>query len=288
MKTRLQSTGISVLKITLGCVVFALGFDLFLLPNGLNAGGISGIAMVINKLTGFGAVGALTVLMNFPLFLLGGWKIGKKFIIGSMFGMAVSSALIDILAVIPVPETEPLVGALYGGVLCGLGLGIVFADGASTGGSDIVVRLLKMKWRNVPIGLITAGFDFAVVCLTGIAFRDFSRALYSGVTIYLSGQVINAVVYRFDYSKVVIVISQSSDEIAKMITEKLDRGVTYLNGEGYYSGQDTKVILTAIKKQQLAELKELASGIDPNAFIIVQEAHQVLGDGFSRYAKDAL
>lgn len=276
-------------KIILGCVLFALGFDLFLEPNGLNAGGITGLAMVLVHILGIGSVGLVTALMNLPLFAAGGLKIGRKFFVGSLAGMAASSLAMDLFArFLPVPETEPLLAALYGGVLCGLGLGMVFAAGASTGGSDIVVRLLKLRWQNVPIGTINIFLDSAVAVLTGLVFRDMSRALYSGVAIFVSGQIIDAVVYQFDYSKVALIISDEYETIAKTIDRELDRGATFLHGEGSYSHRETKVVLTAVKKQQLSELKRLVVEIDPNAFIIVQEAHQVLGDGFSRYSKDAL
>ena len=279
---------VAVLKILLGCVLFSLGFNLFLIPNGLNAGGISGLAMLFVHVTGVGSIGLVTAVANLPLFALGGLKVGKKFAIGSLLGLILSSTLIDLLTVIPAPETEPLVGAIYGGVLCGLGMGIVFSQGASTGGSDIIVRLLKLRWQNVPIGMINMFFDLTVVTLTGLVYRDISTALYSGVVIYLTGQVIDAVVYRFDYSKVVLIISKDYQKIAQIITSELERGVTYLDGEGYYTGTKPKLVLTAVKKQQMAELKRLVVDIDPDAFIIVQEAHQVLGDGFSRYSKDSL
>ena len=279
---------VTVLKILLGCVLFSLGFNLFLIPNGLNAGGISGLAMLFVHVTGVGSIGLVTAIANLPLFALGGLKVGRKFAIGSLLGLILSSTLIDLLAVIPAPKTEPLVGAIYGGVLCGLGMGLVFSQGASTGGSDIIVRLLKLRWQNVPIGMINMFFDLTVVTLTGLVYRDISTALYSGVVIYLTGQVIDAVVYRFDYSKVVLIISKDHQNIARSITSVLERGVTYLDGEGYYTGTKTKVVLTAVKKQQMAELKRLVVDIDPDAFIIVQEAHQVLGDGFSRYSKDSL
>lgn len=132
------------------------------------------------------------------------------------------------------------------------------------------------------------GFDLTVAVLTGLVFRDFSRTLYSGVAIFVAGQVLDAVVYRFDYSKVVLIISREYDAVAKGIATELNRGATFLHGEGTYSGKETKVILTAVKRQQLAELKALVVSIDPDAFIIVQEAHQVLGDGFARYTKDSL
>ena len=202
--------------------------------------------------------------------------------------MVLSSLLIDSFALIQFPKTEPLLATMYGGVLCGLGLGFVFVNGTSTGGSDILVRLLKLRYRNVPIGQISMTFDVIVVALTGLVFGDVSKALYTGITVFICGKVIDAVVYRFDYSKVALIISSEYEQIAEAIGKKLDRGATYLHGEGSYSHTPTKVVLAAVKKQQVAELKELVTQIDPNAFIIVQEAHQVLGDGFSRYSKDSL
>lgn len=272
----------------LGSTVFSLGFALFLMPNDMNAGGISGLAQVVVELLGAGSVGTLSILINLPLFVLGGIKIGKKFFVGSLLGMVLSSLLIDLFALWPVPHLEPLICVLYGGVICGLGLGVVFVSGTSTGGSDILIRLLKLKYRNVPIGQISMCFDAAVVVLTGIVFQDVSKALYTGVAVFVTSQVIDAVIYRFDYSKVALIISREHEAIAREIGLKLDRGATFLHGEGSYSHTPTKVVLAAVKKQQVAELKELVIGIDPNAFIIVQEAHQVLGDGFSRYSKDSL
>ncbi len=271
-----------------GSAVFAFGFSVFLAPHDLNAGGISGLAQVVVEITGVGTVGMLSILINLPLFILGGVKIGKRFFAGSMLGMLFSSVLIDGFSMWFTIETEPLVAVLYGGVLCGLGLGVVFVSGTSTGGSDILVRLLKLRWRNVPIGQISMSFDLIVVVLTGIVFQDVTKALYTGITVFVCGQVIDAVVYRFDYSKVALIISKEHEAIAREIGIKLDRGATFLHGEGSYSHKDTKVVLTAVKKQQIAELKELVIRLDPSAFIIVQEAHQVLGDGFSRYSKDSL
>ena len=271
-----------------GSAVFALGFSLFLQPNEISPGGISGLALVAVELLGYGSVGVLTILINLPLFILGGVKIGRRFFCGSLLGMVLSSILIDAFAKITMPPMDSLLCALYGGMICGLGLGMVFICGTSTGGSDIVVRLLKMKWQSVPIGTINICFDMTVAVLTGIVFKDFTRTLYSGVAVFVTGQVIDAVVYRFDYSKVALIISKHHEEIAQMISDDLGRGATYLHGEGSYSREPTEVVLTAVKKQQIADLKRMVSEIDPDAFIIVQEAHQVLGDGFSRYSKDSL
>lgn len=275
-------------KIIAGCVLFSAGFAFFLEPNNVNAGGITGLAMIVVHLLNAGTVGLFTMLINLPLFIVSGIKIGKKFFIGSLVGMMLSSVLLDTFALMPHPQIEPLVAALYGGLICGVGLGIVFAAGASTGGSDIVVRLLKLRYENVPIGTISILFDAVVVVLTGFVFWDVSKALYSGVTIFVCGQVIDAVVYRFDYSKVVMIISKEHEVIAREIGMKLDRGATYLNGQGSFSGHDMKIVFTVVKKQQVAELKRMVMEIDPGAFVVVQEAHQVLGEGFSRYSRDSL
>lgn len=271
-----------------GSALFAAGFSLFLQPNDLNSGGISGLAMVLVELLGFGSVGSLSIVVNLPLFVLGGLKIGKKFFAGSLIGMLFSSVLIDVFALVPMPPTEPLIGALYGGVICGFGLGVVFVCGSSTGGSDILARLLKLKYRNVPIGQITMAFDAFVVILTGLVFQDVSKALYTGVTVFITGKMIDAVVYRFDYSKVALIISKEHTAISQAIGDQLDRGATLLHAEGSYTHNQTMVVLTAVKKQQITELKELVMAIDPEAFVIVQEAHQVLGDGFSRYSQNSL
>ena len=272
----------------LGSALFAAGFAFFLEPNDLSSGGISGLALILVELLQFGSVGTVSILINLPLFILGGVKIGKRFFVGSLIGMLLSSLLIDGFTALHPPAVEPVIAMVYGGVLCGLGVGIVFMAGTSTGGSDILVRLLKLKYRNVPIGQISLAFDALVVLLTGIVFRDMNKALYTGITVFLCGKMVDAVVYRFDYSKVALIISKEYESIAKEIGDKLDRGATFLHGEGSYSGEETKVVLAAVKKQQITELKELVMALDPNAFVIVQEAHQVLGDGFHRYSRHSL
>ena len=272
----------------LGSSAFGIAFGVFLDPNGLNAGGISGLAQVIVEVTGIGSVGVLTIMINLPLFVIGGLKIGKRFFFGSLLGLGLSSALMDILATYPMPQINPLLAAIYGGVITGVGLGFVFVAGTSTGGSDIVVRLVKLKARNVPIGQIAMAFDVIVVTLTGIVYKNFENALYTGIAVFLTSKLIDAVVYGFDYSKVALVMTKEYEAVAKAVGDKLGRGATYLYSQGTYSLQDSKVVLVALKRQQVNELKELVMEIDPNAFVILQEAHQVLGDGFAKHSKDSL
>lgn len=277
-----------ILATLFGSAVFSAGFSLFLVPHGINPGGATGLSTVLVELIGWGTVGFWSVVINLPLFALAGRKVGRKFFFGSLVGMVVSSVLIDAFAMLPFPHPDRLMSTLYGGVICGLGMGVVYVAGASTGGMDIVVRLVKLRYRNVPLGQISMATDAVVVLLTGIVFGDMGKALYTGVVVFICGQVMDAVIYRFDYSKVALIISPEYEAIAETIGQKLDRGATFLHAEGTYTHQPTKVVLAAVKKQQVAELKELVMELDPEAFVIVQEAHQVLGDGFSRYSRNAI
>lgn len=276
----------------IGSFIFGAGYAIFLSPNGLNAGGISGLAAVIvqlinpNGTISFISVGVLTICINLPLFAVGGVKIGKRFFFGSLIGLGLSSMVMDYF---PIGWTlEPLLAALYGGVVTGFGLGLVFMSGTSTGGSDIVVRLVKLKAKNTNIGQIAMVFDVFVVGLTGLVFGNVENALYTGITAFLCSKVIDMVVYGFDNSKTAMIISKEYEKLPALIDEKLGRGATYLYSQGTYSHQDSKVVLVAIYPKQIAELKDLVMSVDPNAFVILQDAHQVLGDGFATHTKDSL
>ena len=278
----------NLILIAAGCALFGLGFDLFLQPNHMNVGGVSGIGQLLEHLIGFGSVAFWSVLINVPLFLVSIKGVGRNFFFGSLVGMLLLNFFIELFLIIPAPETEPLLAALYGGLLCGAGSGLVFIAGASTGGVDILARLLRPKFPGMPIGKIIMAMDIITVSLTGLVFGDINKALYSAVTLYVCSLALDGVVYGLDYSTVALIISDYHDDIAKAISDRLDRGVTILDGRGFYSGQKKQVLLSAIKKRQAAELKNLVMEIDPTAFIILQESHQVLGEGFKRYNKNDL
>ena len=278
-----------------GSVIMGAGYAVFLGPNDLNGGGISGLAAVIVAFiemlfpeleSSLLTVGNLTILINLPLFAIGGKKIGKRFFFGSLLGMLVSSLVMDYFPI--AFELDPLMAALYGGATMGLGVGIVFVAGTSTGGADIVVRLVKLKARNMNIGQIAMSFDAIVICLTGLVFGDISNALYTGISVFLVGKVLDAVVYGFDNSKVAWIISAKHEQVVDVISRRLERGATYLYAQGSYTGKDTKVVLVAISPKQVAELKDMVMAVDPAAFIILQDAHKVLGDGFGVYDKNGL
>lgn len=282
-----------ILTTILGSFIFGAGYAIFLGPNGLNAGGISGLAAIIVQLVNpngtipLVSVGTLTILINLPLFAIGGVKIGKRFFFGSLLGLGVSSMVMDYLP-IGVQLTEPLLAALYGAAVTGFGLGLVFMSGTSTGGSDIVVRLVKLKAKNTNIGVIAMMFDVFVVALTGIVFGNIENALYTGIAAFMCSKVIDMVVYGFDNTKTALIITKEYEKVASAIGSRLGRGATYLYSQGTYSLTKGKVVLVAVYPRQVAELKELVVSIDPKAFVILQEAHQVLGDGFATHSKDSL
>ena len=260
-------------KITLGCAIFALGFDLFLEPNSLNVGGMSGLAMILRELLGFGSIGVLTMLLNVPLFVLGARKLGKKFLFGSLAGMLLSSAFIDLFAVIPAPKTE---------ILLGLGLGLVFLSGATTGGSDIAAKLLRRRFRSASLGKVLLAIDLFIIFLTGVVFRDISRTLYSALPLAVSSVVMDQLLYGLDHSTVALIISKHYQQVSKQIETRLDRGATVLDGSGSYTGQPRPVLMSAVRQRELPELKTIVREIDPDAFVILLPAHQVLGEGFRR------
>lgn len=278
----------SFLLIVLGCVLFAVGFDLFLQPNQTNVGGVSGIGQLLAHVTGVGSVAIWSLCINVPLFLISIKGVGREFFLGSLVGMLCLNLSLELLNAVPAPVTDPLLAALYGGLCCGAGSGLVFIAGASTGGVDILGRMLRPIFPAMPIGKIILCMDLITITLTGFVFGDISKALYSAVTLYVCSVALDGVVYGLDYSTVALIVSDHHEAIAAAINNQMERGVTILDGHGYYSGQSKQVILSAIKKRQVAELKNLVTELDPDAFIILQESHQVLGEGFKRYNKNDL
>ncbi len=267
--------------ITTGSVLYALSFNLFLTPNLIAPGGVSGIAIVINYLTSF-PVGVMIILLNIPLFLLSYLKFGGEFLFSSFFATALSSVIIDLTTGIPPFTEDPILAAVYGGILMGAGLGLVFIYGATTGGSDILSRLIKLRFPHVRMGRMMLFVDAVIISASAVAFRDINSALYAIITLYLSSKVIDVILYGTDYEKLAYIISDRCDEISRKIQEDLERGVTLLYGEGGYTKRQKKIIMCALKRQQASKAAQIASEIDPDAFVIVVEAHEILGDGFGR------
>ena len=274
----------STVQIVLGCALGALAYPLFLAPNHIAPGGLTGLATVLNYLFHW-PVGTTSLLMNIPLFIIGYRAMGRVFVIRSLVATVLFSVLIDLIPLPPMTQ-QPLLGAVFGGVLLGAGLGLILRGGATTGGTDILARLLKRHLREVKMGYVTLAIDTVVLILTGLVFRDISKTLYSAITLFICSRVLDAVLYGLDYSSVALIISDRYEDVYRAIDKQLDRGVTFLEGRGGYTGAPKTVLMTAVKSRQISELKQLVQCIDPNAFMIVQPAHQVLGEGFKRYSDD--
>lgn len=284
MKKQLKSYGI----ITLGSLIFALSFNWFFAVNAVGMGGITGLAQVLNVLIPALPVGMATILLNIPLFLAGWRFIGFHLLASSLFSMAVSSAAMDGIALFyTFPQTDPMLAAICGGAMMGAGLGIVFSQGATTGGTDIIARLLKLKFPWLPMGKLVLVPDGVVLVLAALAFGRVETALYGAIALYVSAKVMDAVLYGFNASKVAYIISESWRAISAAILE-LDRGVTILNATGAYSGLEKHVLLVAFRQREIVEVKKLVHAADPAAFLIVCDAHDVLGEGFREYQKEEL
>jgi len=272
--------------ITAGSVIFALAFDWFFAANAVGMGGITGLAQVLSVLLPGLSVGVATVLLNIPLFLAG-WKfIGFHLLASSLFSMAVSSAAVDLIALIhPFAPMDSMLAAVCGGAMMGAGLGIVFSQGATTGGTDIVARLLKLKFPWLPMGKLVLIPDGVVLALTAMAFGRIETALYGAVALYVCTKVMDTVLYGLDASKVAYVISENWKTISDAILT-YDRGVTILNATGAYSGSEKHVLMVAFRQREIVEIKEIVHEADPAAFLIVCDAHDVLGEGFGEYQKE--
>lgn len=278
----------SYLWIVAGCVIYALAFDAFFVPNGIAFGGVTGVAQVVNFYFPRLTVGLLIIVFNVPLFLAGWRLFGRHMLFASLTAMTLSSALIDLLPIwfdFPAME-DKLLACLIGGAVLGVSMGILFLQGATTGGTEIVARLLKLKFTWLPVGKLLLFADLVVVAAVALVFRNLNTAFYGVVALYISTFVMDQVLYGMDNAKVAYIISDNPDEIARVIMDELDRSVTFLKGRGGYLGQDKKVILCAFKQRQIVPLKETVQQADPKAFMIVTSAHEVLGEGFGDYHSD--
>ena len=277
------------LLITLASLVYALSFVWCFDPTGIAFGGITGIAQIINKLLPAVPVGATVIVLNIPLFLLGWRLIGGKLLVSSLYAMAVSSLFIDLLSSLRAWEPmDPLLSCIFGGLLLGGSLGVIFLQGATTGGTDLAARLLKLRLAWLPMGKLLLAIDLGVIILVALFFRNLNTALYGFIALYISTLAMDGILYGLDTAKVAYIISDRNDEICSAIVHDLDRGVTILQGRGAYTGADKKVLMCAFKQREIAAIKASVKGIDPDAFLIVCNAHEVLGDGFRQYSKNSL
>ena len=289
MKDTLRKTLMAYVWITVASVIYAVGFNWCYEPNRIGFGGITGVAQIINAFLPWAPIGAVVILLNAPLFLLGWRLLGGHLLFSSLYAMFVSSLAIDVLHFVHVFQPmDPMLATIYGGVLMGGSLGIVFLQGATTGGTDLIARLLKLKLAWLPMGRLLMAIDLVVILAVAVAFGNVYSALYGVVALYLSSKVMDMVLYGLDTSKVAYIISEDSKTIAYRLTRDLDRGVTILQGRGAWSGQEKEVLMCAFKQRQIVAMKRMVKEIDPNAFLIVCDAHDVMGEGFRQYQQNDL
>ena len=274
----------NILMILVGAAIYAASVEWFYIPADLTTGGLTGIALILNKLFSL-PVGMLVLIMNVPLFLLGGKRIGKVFFLASLLGVVTSSILIDSFAAWLPPMTfldnDRLLCSIMAGIGSGVGLGLVMSAGGSTGGSDIISLLISRSHEHLSVGRLIMIIDIIIVAANSIIFRDISAALYTGIAMYLSGEVIDSLMYGANIATVAFIITKQKEAVSKELIETLDRGVTILNGTGAYTGTDQSVLICAVGRRQLTTLKRLVRQSDPNAFVILSEARDVIGAGFT-------
>lgn len=269
--------------IILGCVICALGYAVFLIPHQIVPGGVTGIAMVFYFLFKT-PVGIITIILNIPLFMIAIKTLGFRYAVKSVVAIIAMNLLIDFFVYtirVPSPTDNIILGALYGGLLLGLGLGLVFRGGASTGGTDIIGQVMS-KRTNLSVGMWIMITDFVVITMAGITTLSVEKALLGYLALFLSSKIIDLVLEGMDYARAVFIISDKHDTVVDEIYEQTKRGVTILDGFSPYTKEKRPVIMCVITKKQTAFFKSLVQDIDSKAFVIVTDVFEVLGEGFRR------
>ena len=277
---------LSYSAITLGSLLTAVGLDMFLIPNRIAAGGVSGLATVIFHVFGF-PVGLTMLVLNIPLFLASLRVLGPRFGIKTLYGFLTLSVFVDLLnPVLASPTNDSLLASIYGGVIVGLGLGIVFRAGGTTGGTDLAAQLI-LRYFNTSSGQTLLVIDGCVILLAAFVFSA-ELALYALISVFISSRIVDVVQEGVGYGKAAFIISEYEDDIARAVLTQLERGATFFDGKGAYSLKEKGILLTVVHRSEVTRLKVLVSEIDPDAFVIVTNVNEVLGEGFKehRLSKD--
>ena len=265
-------------QIVLGCIIGGAAYPLFLMPNNIAPGGLSGLAMILNYLFQW-PVGMTSLIMNIPLFMVGYKTMGRVFVVRSLIATVLFSLAIDYLPLAPM-STDPLLGTLYGGILLGIGLGFILRGGATTGGTDMCARMVHKYLPFMSVGMFLFLIDCVVVIAAWI-FIGSSEALYALICIFVSGKAVDMVMLGLSSNKACFVISDQWERVSQRLLTEMERGVTQLTAKGAYTGKDRPVVLCVLPPQEVARLKEIVRQEDERAFMFITEAHEALGEGFS-------
>ena len=264
--------------VLVGVIITAIGVSYFLIPAKIAAGGVSGLATVVYHLTSL-PVGVTMLLLNIPLFLLSWRIIGPVFGAKTLFGTLAMSVFVDIFNQFAVPPTEDLLlAAIYGGVLSGIGLGIAFRAGGSTGGTDMAAQLVA-RFFPTSVGQALLLVDGVVIVLAGIAFGP-ELAMYALIAVFITTKTVDLVQEGQSYAKACLIISDDPETIGQRIMEHLERGVTILDGKGMYTKHEREVLLAIVSRMEIAAVKRIVAETDKKAFVIISDVHEVLGEGF--------
>lgn len=275
------------LVITIAAVLFGAGISLFIDPNNLAPGGVSGLSIILSRLVPI-ETGTLFLLLNIPIIVLGIWKFGWKFILSTLYAIFVSSTATNAFQKMEPLTKEPLLGALFGGVLVAIGLGYVLRSGATTGGTDIIVKCLKLKKPHLKTGTIFLVIDSIIIGIGGIVFGNIDTVLYSVVSAVATSQMLDLVLYGKDGAKMIYIISNAPTTITERILKELDVGVTYLSGTGAYKKEEKQVIFCVVRKQNAYKVEEIVKQEDASAFMIISSAAEIYGEGYKSYFGEKL
>ncbi|MGN1159228.1 MAG: YitT family protein [Lachnospiraceae bacterium] len=275
------------ITITIGTFLYSAGISLLLDPNNLAPGGVSGISIILNKLTPV-TTGTWILLINIPLLIIGWIRLGSKMMLGTVYATVLSSFFTNLLTLLPPLTDDILVAALLGSLCTGTGIGLVFRAGATTGGMDIVVKLLRRKYPYLKSGTIFLMLDMTVVITSGFLFRNLTIAVYAGMAVLLNSRVMDAILYGQDEARLIYVISDHPEEIAKRLLADAEVGVTYLEGEGAYSEHNKQIIMCVTRKQQSVRVVDIVKEEDSGAFLIISSASEVFGQGYKNIRADRL
>ena len=264
----------------LGSILYALSVNIFTAPNHIAPGGVTGVATLLQYLFAL-PIGATIIVINLPLLLAAWFRLGRAFALRTAVVTVLSSAIIDASApFLPAFHGDTILVAVFGGVLAGTGLGLIFMRGATTGGSEIVARLLERKFHHIPIGRLILLVDALVVAASAVVYGNIESALYAMVMIFVSSSMMDALVYGADKGKMLLIMTRKEREIADAVLERMKRGVTMLNATGAYTGGERRVLLCAVRRSEMYQLRTLVQDLDPTAFMIVVSTDEVLGEGF--------
>ena len=287
-KKKIGKKVLGYVLMTLACFCYAVGISLFVEPNNIASGGVTGIAIILNKAIG-GSTGIWFFVINIPILLIGMWKFGFKFLMSTVYCTTIISVFTDLLSRYGSPLTnDVLVATIAGGMLTAIGMGGVFKAGATTGGMDIVVKLCKLKFPYMKTGSLFLIMDFLVVLASAFVFQNIDRAFYSAMEVFVTSTLLDLVLYGRDGAKLIYIISDKSEKIAARLLDELNIGVTYMEGQGAYSGREKKVIMCVTKKQIAPRAEEIVKEEDPNTFMIVSSASEIYGQGYKCYFSEKL